>query len=154
MSLIGFMYASKTNSEHSQIKQDLIDILTEAVKFNSHNDITGVLYYGNGYFLQYLEGEKEQVESLFYKLILKDSRHQNCEIIFSEPSEQRLFKHWSMKFAPINTKIKEFFHHHHVDEFNPYLLNTTSIPSFIELLVDQPNYKVDQFKVNQNQELQ
>ncbi len=43
MSLIGFMYASKTNSEHSQIKQDLIDILTEAVKFNSHNDITGVL---------------------------------------------------------------------------------------------------------------
>ncbi|MFX7075080.1 blue light sensor protein, partial [Acinetobacter baumannii] len=32
MSLIGFMYASKTNSEHSQIKQDLIDILTEAVK--------------------------------------------------------------------------------------------------------------------------
>lgn len=49
MSLIGFMYASKTNSEHSQIKQDLIDILTEAVKFNSQNDITGVLYYGNGY---------------------------------------------------------------------------------------------------------
>ncbi len=81
MSLIGFMYASKTNSEHSQIKQDLI-VLTEAVKFNSKNDITGVLYYGNGYFLQYLEGEKEQVEALFYKSILKDSRHQNCEIIF------------------------------------------------------------------------
>lgn len=147
MSLIGFMYASKTNSEHSQIKQDLIDILTEAVNFNSHNDITGVLYYGNGYFLQYLEGEKEQVESLFYNLILKDPRHQNCEIIFSERSEQRLFKHWSMKFAPINTKIKDFFHHHHVDEFNPYLLNTTSIPSFIKLLVDQPNHKVDQYHV-------
>jgi hypothetical protein len=141
------MYASKTNSEHSQIKQDLIDILTEAVNFNSHNDITGVLYYGNGYFLQYLEGEKEQVESLFYNLILKDPRHQNCEIIFSERSEQRLFKHWSMKFAPINTKIKDFFHQHHVDEFNPYLLNTTSIPSLIKLLVDQPNHKVDQYHV-------
>ncbi len=147
MSLIGFMYASKTNSEHSQVKQDLIDILTEAVKFNSYNGITGVLYYGNGYFLQYLEGEKEQVESLFYKLILKDPRHQNCEIIFSEPAEQRLFKHWSMKFAPINTKIKDFFFHHHVDEFNPYLLNTTSIPSFIELLVEQPNLKADQYQI-------
>lgn len=64
-----------------------------------------------------------------------------------EPSEQRLFKHWSMKFAPINTKIKDFFFHHHVDDFNPYLLNTTSIPSFIELLVDQPNLKADQYQV-------
>lgn len=151
MSLMGLMYASKTNSEHSQIKQDLMDILTEAVNFNSRHDITGVLYYGNGYFLQYLEGEKDKVESLFHTMILKDQRHQNCEIIFLESSEDRSFERWSMKFAPINTPIKDFFKQHHVDEFNPYLLNIDSIPSFIKLLVDQPNLKADEYQ-NFNQQ--
>ncbi len=151
MGLIGLMYASKTNSEHSQIKQDLMDILTEAINFNSLNDITGVLYYGNGYFLQYLEGEKHQVESLFHHMILKDQRHHNCEIIFSKPSENRSFERWSMKFAPINMKIKDFFKQHHVDEFNPYLLTTDSIPAFIKLLADQPNLKVNEYQ-NSNQQ--
>lgn len=146
MSLIGLMYASKRSNEHSQIKQDLMDILTEAVNFNSRHDITGVLYYGNGYFLQYLEGEKEQIEALFNKSILRDSRHHNCEIIFMEPSKDRSFERWSMKFAPINTKIKDFFKQHHVDEFNPYLLSNESIPAFIELLADQPNQRVDEYQ--------
>ena len=144
MSLISLMYASKISSEHSQIRQDLMDILTEAVNFNSRHNITGVLYYGNGYFLQYLEGEREQIEVLFSKSILRDSRHHNCEIIFMEPSKNRSFERWSMKFAPINTKIREFFKQHHVDEFNPYLLSTQSIPSFIQLLVDEPNQRVDE----------
>ncbi|WON79083.1 BLUF domain-containing protein [Acinetobacter sp. UGAL515B_02] len=150
MSLIGLMYASKTSSKHSKIKQDLMDILTEAVNFNSLHNITGVLLYGNGYFLQYLEGEKDQVESLFHTMILKDQRHQNCEIIFLDSTENRSFERWSMKFAPINSHIKDFFKRHHIDEFNPYLLSTQSIPAFIEILVDQPNQKVDEFhKSNQ-----
>ncbi|WP_171402482.1 BLUF domain-containing protein [Acinetobacter soli] len=144
MSLIGLMYASKTRSEHSQIKQDLMDILTEAVNFNSRHDITGVLYYGNGYFLQYLEGEKNQVETLFHSMILKDQRHKNCEVIFLESSEERLFGRWSMKFAPINSQIRDFFQKYHVDEFNPYLLSTELIPSFIRILIDQPHQKVDE----------
>lgn len=146
MSLIGLMYASKTNSEHNRIKQDLMDILTEAINFNSHNNITGVLYYGNGYFLQYLEGEKEQIETLFNKSILRDSRHHNCEIIFRQTSKGRSFECWSMKFAPINTKIKDFFMQHHIDEFNPYLLTATSIQAFIQLLVEEPDYSMKDYK--------
>ena len=53
-----------------------------------------------------------------------------------QPSQGRSFECWSMKFAPTNTKIKDFFIQHYIDAFNPYVLTTTSILAFIKLLVD------------------
>ena len=96
-------------------KKDLFDILTEAVKFNSLNSIFGVLYYGNGYFVQCLEGKRDQIEKLFYEKILKDPRHKNCELMYSEDISENFFSRWNMKYAIIHklTKItnhaKKFF---------------------------------------------
>ncbi|WP_171493768.1 BLUF domain-containing protein, partial [Acinetobacter seifertii] len=93
--------------------------------------------YGNGYFLQYIEGEKELVKSLFYKSIFRDVRHQNCKIIFLESLEHRLFKNWSMRFAPVNLRIKDFFQRYYNVDFNPYLLNSLSIPYFLKIILDR-----------------
>lgn len=141
MELVRILYASKAKGLQSDLKNDLIDILNLAVDFNSKNEITGVLYYGNGYFVQCLEGLKSKVEDLFYNKILKDSRHQNCEILFYEKCETGLFTHWNMKFAPVNKKIGDFFLDYHLDEFNPFLLSSESIPSFINLLATE--YKLE-----------
>ena len=59
------LYVSKIKSNINPVN-DLYDILTEAVAFNSLNEIYGVLYYGNDYFIQCLEGQKDKVEYLFY----------------------------------------------------------------------------------------
>ncbi|MFW2720215.1 BLUF domain-containing protein, partial [Acinetobacter baumannii] len=44
------LYVSKIKSNINPVN-DLYDILTEAVAFNSLNEIYGVLYYGNDYFI-------------------------------------------------------------------------------------------------------
>ena len=137
MPAIQLLYVSKTNSEHHQIKNDLMEILTEAVQFNSRNGIMGVLYYGNGYFVQCLEGEEKTVHDIFYTKIIKDPRHQNCEILASKYIDHSLFQRWSMKFAPINKKMKAFFEQHHIDEFNPYLLTHHTTEPFIQLLSEE-----------------
>lgn len=145
MEMVRILYASKASHLHPELKQDLIDILNTAVDFNSRNEITGVLYYGYGYFVQCLEGEKSKIDTLFYQHILKDSRHQNCEILYRESMQQRLFKHWSMKFAPVNKRLADFFQQTHLDEFNPYLLSDSTIPSFIQLLSEEPHTLANQY---------
>lgn len=136
------MYVSKSTETFEQLDPVLTDIITQSIHFNGKNQITGVLYYGNGYFLQYLEGDQEVVEALFYQKIVKDHRHYHCEIIYAEHTDQPLFSRWSMKFAPINNNIKNFFLERHLDGFNPYLLTQHSIPDFIEILIMAPDHIV------------
>lgn len=118
---------------------ELFNILTEALVFNNLNHIYGALYYGNNYFVQCLEGNKEQVEHLYFKKILKDPRHENCEIMMLENIDDRMFSGWHMKYAIFHKDITAFFAKNHLDEFNPYLLNTETIPNFIDLLSKQPD---------------
>ncbi|MGE8539180.1 MAG: BLUF domain-containing protein [Acinetobacter sp.] len=133
MNDIRLLYVSKFKSKINPINE-LCDILSEALTFNGLNQIYGALYYGNNYFVQCLEGQKDKVEHLFYQKILKDPRHENCEVLSCENIEQYSFSGWHMKYAMIHTEVLEFFAHHHNDEFNPYLLNTVTIPAFINLL--------------------
>ena len=133
MSDARILYVSKL-CDCDDPKKDLFDILTEALNFNSLNSIYGALYYGNGYFVQCLEGKRDQVESLFYEKILKDFRHKNCELMYSEDINESLFSRWHMKYAIIHKDIIDFFSEHGIDEFNPYTLSASTIPQFIELL--------------------
>lgn len=143
MEFVRVLYASKSTSTHPELKNDLMQIINSAVDFNSRNHITGALYYGHGYFVQCLEGRSTKVDDLFYNKILKDPRHQNCEILFYEKVDVGLFKNWTMKFAPINKRLGDFFIENHLDEFNPYLLSSETIPPFIELLAGE--YEVEPY---------
>ena len=118
-------------------KNDLFDILTEALNFNALNSIYGALYYGNGYFVQCLEGKRDAIENLFYEKILKDRRHKNCKLMYSEDISKNLFSRWNMKYAIIHKDIIDFFSEYKIDEFNPYTLSASTIPQFIELLAKQ-----------------
>ena len=64
-------------------------------KANASKGITGVLFYNNKKFFQYLEGPKEEVIAIM-DLIRVDPRHtvltEACE-----PAINRLFRKWDMK---------------------------------------------------------
>ncbi len=135
---VRLLYVSKLK-DCANPMNELFNILTEALDFNNPNQIYGALYYGNNYFVQCLEGDKEKVEHLFYNKILRDIRHEQCEIMFFENINERLFSNWHMKYAIFHKDILRFFCEHHLDEFNPYLLNTGTIPNFIDLLAKQPD---------------
>jgi hypothetical protein len=139
MQLVRILYASKATNVHPTVKTDLMHILDCAVDFNYRHQITGVLYYGFGYFVQCIEGPKETIDNLFYNRIIKDPRHKNCKILSYTSCEEIIFKNWNMKFAPVNKSLKQFFSDYHLAEFNPYLLSNKTIPHFIEILAQQPD---------------
>ncbi|AOA58509.1 BLUF domain-containing protein [Acinetobacter larvae] len=145
MGLVRLLYASTISDAQSDVYSQLFDILNSSVRFNSRQEVSGVLYYGYGYFTQCIEGEKSTIENLYYNRILKDPRHYNCQLLHYAPCEEKLFKQWSMKFAPINKKIIDFFQQRHMINFDPYQLTTQNVQQFIEILANQPACHIEDY---------
>ena len=77
---------------------DVIDILKVARKINKELEITGVLLYNKGWWLQVLEGNFSAVTSLFFDHIQKDKRHTNVTLLVLERTTERHFANWDMGF--------------------------------------------------------
>jgi Sensors of blue-light using FAD len=121
MNLSRLIYCSKAMNDLDY--GDLKDIMTKSQKNNQPVGITGILCFGNGYFLQILEGHRQEI-SKTYNRIIQDTRHCDTEIIEFQEVEARLFTDWSMKvvqlgdFAPekVNNLILK---HSNKPHFNP-----------------------------------
>lgn len=74
----------------------LVEIMDHAQTRNVERDITGILCYGSGEFLQALEGERRAVNAL-YHAIARDPRHLAGQIISVEEIDARAFPEWTMK---------------------------------------------------------
>jgi hypothetical protein len=82
---------------------ELADILTVARTNNSKIDVTGILLYSGGTFIQVLEGMPEVINKLL-KTIEDDLRHKNIIVIVDEDLEKRNFQDWSMGYSTIDIK--------------------------------------------------
>lgn len=71
------------------------DILTKSVKNNTELDLTGLLIYHNGTFIQMLEGPRDNVHKI-YETIKKDERHDQVQTLISGTVEKRQFPDWRM----------------------------------------------------------
>ena len=78
---------------------DLDHILVSARQRNLSENITGMLLYYRGEFVQILEGEKELVENVYAKFIGPDSRHTALNKVCENTISHRSFSQWSMGFA-------------------------------------------------------
>jgi len=68
---------------------------------NKAINVTGMLLFDSGSFLQILEGEEEQLKKLF-KTISNDRRHKNIVKIVFEAIAERKFQEWSMGYASLS----------------------------------------------------
>ncbi|WP_199104139.1 BLUF domain-containing protein [Aquitalea sp. ASV11] len=93
--LIQLLYSSKATTALSPA--DLTAILDKSVANNQARQITGLLLYRDGCFLQLLEGEEAVVEAAFSK-ISQDPRHHQVESLFCSECKQREFGQWYMGF--------------------------------------------------------
>ncbi|PWA06190.1 BLUF domain-containing protein [Flavobacterium psychrotolerans] len=75
-------------------------LLKQARKFNLENNITGVLLYLEGNFLQVIEGPSKSIISLFER-IKKDKRHTGILTVCNDVIYEKQFPDWSMGFSPI-----------------------------------------------------
>lgn len=97
------LYVSDTERD---LPQDALDhILAVSRRNNRTADVTGVLLYLDGGFLQVLEGSHEAVEKI-YTGLCQDSRHRNLTILLDREAP-RAFSEWSMGFKRLRPDLTE-----------------------------------------------
>ena len=92
---IQLLYLSNAKPELKQ--EELNSILRVSRKNNPSRDITGLLVFANGVFIQVLEGPSSEVHKLF-ETICDDTRHQEVAILGEYSGQERIFTKWSMGF--------------------------------------------------------
>jgi hypothetical protein len=98
--LISLVYVSASVVPFSKL--DLLELLTKSRENNSRLGITGMLLFKDGNFLQVLEGDRKNVQSLYQK-ISGDPRHNKVAGLFEGSSQQRDFPDWSMGFHDLRS---------------------------------------------------
>lgn len=105
------LYISAGTREFTE--SELEEILAVARSNNEALNVTGMLLYHQGSFIQALEGEQSVVESLYQK-IGTDKRHLETRVLYRGDIPDRNFKSWSMGFyrsKQSNEDNLDGFHH-------------------------------------------
>jgi FAD-dependent sensor of blue light len=92
-SLISLIYASRSAEAFQE--HEIPELLQQVRVANAKQQLTGMLLYINGSFLQVLEGPPEQVDAVFGKLQI-DKRHTDVRLISRETLSERAFEGWTM----------------------------------------------------------
>jgi hypothetical protein len=123
--------------------QELLDILKVSRENNSAADVTGLLLYKGGNFMQVLKGPDDVVTALYEKIKL-DRRHKDVSIISSEQIQARQFPAWEMAFTNLDSpEIKnepgfsQFLH----DDFTDDIYRQNPLRAYIMLLTFRKNIR-------------
>ena len=85
---------------------ELVQLLETCRRNNAELNVTGMLLYKDGNFIQAVEGEKAIVKNIMQKVI-KDNRHKDFTIIFEDEISERDFPDWSMGFYNLGLESAE-----------------------------------------------
>lgn len=116
---------------------ELLSLLEHCHANNPARGLTGLLIYGNGTFLQTLEGEDAVVEALI-ETISKDPRHHSLQVVQRQSTDRRRYEGWSMGFERLTAEalagapaLGNFM----LADFNPRYLSTH--PDVMESLLER-----------------
>jgi Sensors of blue-light using FAD len=88
----------RSEQAYEMDSDDMVKLLLDARAFNRENSVTGMLLHHEGQFMQLLEGDQHQVQSL-YRRISEDARHRNVTLEVNAPAKDRMFPEWHMGYA-------------------------------------------------------
>lgn len=86
---------------------NLAELLGASARNNERDEITGVLAFSEGMFIQALEGRREAVDGLMTRL-RADSRHRDIIVLGEDHASERAFPVWIMetpKMRPDRTAL-------------------------------------------------
>ncbi|PWN41946.1 BLUF-domain-containing protein [Ceraceosorus guamensis] len=98
--LLQIVYAS-SSPERSPAAASVEQILRTSRRNNAAEDITGLLLFHDGSFVQFLEGPPANVKRV-YERIRKDDRHRGVIEILSVSVAKRSFADWSMAYRDLS----------------------------------------------------
>jgi hypothetical protein len=115
----------------------LLTLLSQCHRNNTARGLTGMLLFGNGTFLQSIEGDEVAVDALLDRIAV-DPRHTALKILRRETITNRQFADWSMGFERVTDVtlagtpgLRDF----RLRNFNPEFLATSEIT--VESLLDR-----------------
>lgn len=97
--MIHLVYVSSATSEMDN--SALENLLEQSRERNFRQNITGMMLYSGGTFMQILEGKAEDVLDI-YSSIVRDERNTGNIILAQEHILSRSFTSWSMGFRRVN----------------------------------------------------
>lgn len=110
---------------------EINDLLKVSRANNLENNITGLLLYSDGNFMQIIEGLKDDVDKTYQKIV-NDTRHKNIILIANKAIKERSFVDWNMGFSVVDPK---FLKKH--PEINPFELKySENIDSLISEFIN------------------
>jgi hypothetical protein len=82
---------------------DLRALLEQSRRDNAARQVSGILLFKGGNFMQLLEGDEAVVRNLYKKISL-DRRHTGSLVLLNSNADERMFADWSMAFRDLNDK--------------------------------------------------
>lgn len=104
-SIYHVLYRSRATPAPSEA--DLQALLEQARTYNAQHQISGLLLYSDGHYVQLIEGAEAVVRAL-YARIQADPRHTQVVTVSEGPGPQRWFADWHMAFGHVD---KQELHH-------------------------------------------
>lgn len=138
--LIRLVYASRSvalpHAPHLGLDPGVARILAKSRKNNARLDVVGGLLFGEGYFLQCLEGDLQIVQNLYSK-IETDTRHRDVTVLLQSSINTRTFGAWSMKYVPGEQRLQALLRQWGVPQFDPYQLTKDQIDEAVRFMRDE-----------------
>lgn len=116
--MISLTYMSTATERFGE--SELRDLLAAVRSKNHGAELTGMLLYVGGHFIQTLEGSPDVVDATFAR-IEKDPRHRDVFAALREEIESRSFPDWSMGFESLSAEEASL-----LPGFNDYLDTETT----------------------------
>ncbi len=130
--LVRLLYVSRSVAS---APDDTESILAASRRNNPPVGITGILCYGDGIYLQAIEGGRDQVNRLFSR-ISRDARHEHVELLHYEEITERRFGGWTMgqvNLAKVNASI--VLKYSALPELDPYTVSGAISLALLEELM-------------------
>lgn len=89
---------------------ELDRLLESARAWNEPRELTGMLLYSGGNFIQAVEGPEGRVAEVFER-ICADSRHRGLLVLLDEQVERRAFPAWTMGFQRFDAGAPDLVGH-------------------------------------------
>jgi hypothetical protein len=90
-----------STASHPLVQQEIDHLLDRARARNTQEQVTGVLLYSHGNFMQYLEGPADGI-GIVYRAIKADRLHHGIIELLDEAITEREFSDWSMAFRSVS----------------------------------------------------
>ncbi len=97
--MLSILYVSSATELLSN--EELLSLLEQCRHNNAALDITGMLLYKDGNFMQVLEGPDAAVRQIYMR-ILSDARHTGAIKLLEQSIEERQFASWTMGFKNLD----------------------------------------------------